>query len=970
MEDLERLSDQSRGSPKKSLVVRATGRFYTHELIGEHLVQAVLKEVKAGGLKPLRVVEPFCGDGRLVCRLVEAMCAHRGRGQVRPLEIHLWDCDQRAVASARKSVEACLERLGLRGSVTAVAGNSFEHARDSFGSFDVCITNPPWEVLKPDRREIEHLSETAAAEYVRILRGQDELLGQLYPLSAPQRKFSGWGTNLARCGTEASLRLVRPGGVVGVVSPASLVADQMSESLRRWLFERHRVSDLAYYVAEGRFFDGVDQPCITFVAVSGEETENPPRLSVYNREHECSAMSLDAADWSALAESGFVLPLQFGLGLVKLNARLRGLRSFAELESAETDGLWAGRELDETGHERFLNGTGAFLFVKGRMVRRFGMAEEPSKFVSPEGPKIPRSANYHRIAWRDVARPNQKRRVHATIIPPGQVTGNSLGVAYYRDDDTQRLKALLGIVNSLVFEAQARTYLATAHVSLGAVRQVRVPAFEGDDTVSMLCGLVDRVMSGEAQAEVELEVRVALLYGLSREDFSLVLTSFDKLEQAEREAFLASPLWTVSQPPKKGRKRQEVGELKEVKIPNHYAASLSKLDMQIVNAVPVGGNWKDVPESVPSDRLKQIRKSFAAGEGSRSTYYGRLKPDAPSYTINTYFARPGNGCHIHYEQRRTLSQREAARLQSFPDSFVFIGGKGAVATQIGNAVPPLLAFQIAKHLPVTGNFVDLFAGAGGLALGFTWAGWRSVVANDIDEPALASYRHNIHPETVCGDICDKAVFDAVAERCLAAKRASPKTPFFVLGGPPCQGFSTAGNRRSMDDGRNWLFKQYKALLELVKPDGFVFENVTGLLNMEGGEVFRMIHAELQKTTEKVHMWKLRAEEYAVPQRRTRVVLFGTRDKRAKSVPPPRVTQFNSDLPLFQGLPLAVSVGDALGDLPPLEPSEDGSAKDYLHEPRHPYQAFMRGCISADEFLEKMRSLTPRQSASSLMSALR
>ena len=126
-------------------------------------------------------------------------------------------------------------------------------------------------------------------------------------------------------------------------------------------------------------------------------------------------------------------------------------------------------------------------------------------------------------------------------------------------------------------------------------------------------------------------------------------------------------------------------------IPNHFSATLSNLDLQMVRSIPEGGNWKNIPESIPSKRLQQIRASYERGEGSRSTYYGRLRRDKPSYTINTYFNRPGNGCHIHYSQNRVLSQREAARLQSFPDTHKFYGPKGSVNKQIGNAVPPPLA---------------------------------------------------------------------------------------------------------------------------------------------------------------------------------------------------------------------------------------------------------------------------------------
>src|SRR5690606_5957343 len=151
-----------------------------------------------------------------------------------------------------------------------------------------------------------------------------------------------------------------------------------------------------------------------------------------------------------------------------------------------------------------------------------------------------------------------------------------------------------------------------------------------------------------------------------------------------------------------------------------------------------------------------IRVSFAAGKGSRSTYYGRLHPSKPAYTINTYFTRPGNGCHIHYDidsaQHRTLYQREAARLQSFPDGFAFLGSKTSIATQIGNAVPPLLAYQIAQQIPFKGQFVDLFAGAGGLGFGFSWAGWSPLVGNELDKNFAETYRKNVHDEIVVGDI--------------------------------------------------------------------------------------------------------------------------------------------------------------------------------------------------------------------------
>jgi DNA (cytosine-5)-methyltransferase 1 len=377
-------------------------------------------------------------------------------------------------------------------------------------------------------------------------------------------------------------------------------------------------------------------------------------------------------------------------------------------------------------------------------------------------------------------------------------------------------------------------------------------------------------------------------------------------------------------------------------IPNHIAPKLSELDLMVAHAVPPGGNWKNIPESVPSQRLQQIRESYARGEGSRSTYYGRLLASEPAYTISTYFTRPGNGCHLHFDpsQDRTLSYREAARLQSFPDSFVFSGSCGAVAKQIGNAVPPLLAYWLAKAFGKPGVLVDLFAGAGGLSLGFHWAGWRSVVASDIDKCAMETFARNIQPNVIVGDIRDRDVRANI----INAAGLRPRSATCVLvGGPPCQGFSTAGNRRSRDDDRNHLFRDYCALVEAIAPDAFLFENVTGLLNMERGAVFREIVSELKKVAGDVRVFRISAQDYGVPQRRQRVIIVGFRTS----------TSFQLAAgPLIGGLlgGTPISVCDALSDMPALAAGEDGTSKSYRSRPRGDYQQLMRGELRAATFV--------------------
>jgi DNA (cytosine-5)-methyltransferase 1 len=391
-------------------------------------------------------------------------------------------------------------------------------------------------------------------------------------------------------------------------------------------------------------------------------------------------------------------------------------------------------------------------------------------------------------------------------------------------------------------------------------------------------------------------------------------------------------------------------------IPNHYSAKLSELDLKMVVHIPPGGNWKNIPEYIPSQRLVQIRESYARGEGSRSTYYGRLRPDMPAYTINTYFGRPGNGCHLHYDyaggQHRVISQREAARFQSFPDDFVFYGSRTAINTQIGNAVPPLLAYQIALHLGSPGIFVDLFSGAGGLALGFKWAGWKPIVANDIERTAIETYSKNVDSSVILGDIRNSEVFSKIVSIAHASRQLNPNSRLFILGGPPCQGFSTAGNSRSMQDERNSLFRNYTQIITAINPDGFIFENVMGLLNMQKGLVFEQIKMALESVTDQLSVWKLDAANYGIPQRRKRIILVGLKDNSSPISPPTSTTDLTKDSLI--SLPATVTAYEALDDLPLLKSSQDGVNLDYNFPPSTDYQKLMRGCISQEQYLNTLR----------------
>lgn len=129
-------------------------------------------------------------------------------------------------------------------------------------------------------------------------------------------------------------------------------------------------------------------------------------------------------------------------------------------------------------------------------------------------------------------------------------------------------------------------------------------------------------------------------------------------------------------------------------VSDHFESKLSELDKYIIEHVKPGGNYMDIPADVPSERIRRLQR-----DGGHTTCYGRMLPENPSYTINTYFNRPNVGCNIHYSEQRLITVREALRLQSFPDDYDIVStskqGKNLI---VGNAVPPILAGVIAREL--------------------------------------------------------------------------------------------------------------------------------------------------------------------------------------------------------------------------------------------------------------------------------
>lgn len=203
------------------------------------------------------------------------------------------------------------------------------------------------------------------------------------------------------------------------------------------------------------------------------------------------------------------------------------------------------------------------------------------------------------------------------------------------------------------------------------------------------------------------------------------------------------------------------------------------------------------------------------------------------------------------------------------------------------------------------NIIDLFAGVGGLSYGFSRTPQFNIVAaNEIEKDISIAYTLN-HPnvEMLNCDIND--LTEEILQKALKGQKID-----VVVGGPPCQSYSTLGKRRN--DDRSSLFMQYKRVLKILQPTAFVFENVVGILSMNNGNLFKQVQSEFEELGYTLKKEILDAVNFGVPQHRERVILVGFKGKNSFIYPTPT----HGD-----GLKPYVTLKDAIGDLPVLKSGE-------------------------------------------------
>ena len=234
------------------------------------------------------------------------------------------------------------------------------------------------------------------------------------------------------------------------------------------------------------------------------------------------------------------------------------------------------------------------------------------------------------------------------------------------------------------------------------------------------------------------------------------------------------------------------------------------------------------------------------------------------------------------------------------------------------------------------KIVDLFAGVGGLSYGFAHDNnFEIIAANEILPNMAKAYKLNHSSvEVYCKDIKDFGILDL--QRDFGIKKEEID---LVIGGPPCQAYSTVG-KRLIDDARGKLFQEYYRVLKEIQPTVFLFENVKGLLSMQGGELLLTIISLFESLGYKVTHKVLNAADYGSPQIRERIIIIG--NKLDKKFNYPEKTHYNPEEKqsfLNQALKPYLSLAEAISDLPFIKSGEE--AFEYSTEAQNEFQKLMR-----------------------------
>ena len=218
--------------------------------------------------------------------------------------------------------------------------------------------------------------------------------------------------------------------------------------------------------------------------------------------------------------------------------------------------------------------------------------------------------------------------------------------------------------------------------------------------------------------------------------------------------------------------------------------------------------------------------------------------------------------------------------------------------------------------------ISLFSGAGGLDLGIEAAGFVTRLCTDIDDFSCRTL--NLNKSRQHGKFLQQAAIaqrnikEYSTEEILKDARLTREQVDLVYGGPPCQAFSVFGKRQGINDPRGTLLWDYIRVIHEIQPRSFIFENVAGILTVDGGRVFDMLKAALETIDSGERCYNLsyalfNTAAYGIPQYRQRVIIYGVRCHEA--IPLPAETHYTQPDAPVPGLLPPVTVATAFRGLP-------------------------------------------------------
>lgn len=415
--------------------------------------------------------------------------------------------------------------------------------------FDMVVGNPPWKILKPDDREffenyLQGFSSMKKTERDyekdKLLKTSDveinyksyldsiKLYSEYFAKSGAFQLQGGRSHNFYKLSLEKFYHLSKKGGLVGTITPLGIATELGTSELRRVLLKECELFFIVGFEPKSKFFDNADvSPAVSMFKKGG----NTKKFLFANGFTNISEVNLKAIPKISAELVQETSPVSMSIPSVKSKHDISILEKMYSFPTLGTilDGKWNvefSRELDETNDRNlFREKKTTIPLFKGTNIRPFGIKKPPFIWVDEKKfKKISKDYKFSRVVWRDVARPNLKNRLVATLIPAGSALGNSLN--YIKPNISEPLKYfLLGFLNSSIAEYRIRQLTSNSHINQFVIKQLPVPRLSTDDITfkkisKLSMDLCMKKTHDENEKTIDqIDKLFAKLYGLSEGEY-------------------------------------------------------------------------------------------------------------------------------------------------------------------------------------------------------------------------------------------------------------------------------------------------------------------------------------------------------------------------------------------------------------------------------------------------------------------